>query len=115
MSVYSKIKTALASLEIPLNMITYVGSTKPNDYIVYSIIDAPNKTNADGKVTGVSIRVQVDYMTKTSNKINSIGQQIETLMLNAGFMRVGNSRDNYDNSSGYYYRQQDFRYYERRN
>lgn len=114
MSVYSKIKAALVPLNIDLNMITCTKSPKPNDYIVYSIIDSPNKTSSDGKITGMSTRVQVDFNTKTASKIVDIGEQIENLLLNVGFMRIGNSRDNYEPSSGYYYRQQDFRYYERR-
>jgi hypothetical protein len=112
--VYALTKTALAPLKIPLFMITCASSTRPDEYITYTIIDAPNKTGSDGIVTGTSIRIQVDYMTKKSTNIESKGSQIEDLMLQAGFLRVGNSRDNYDFSSGYYYRQQDFRYYERR-
>lgn len=115
MNVYALLKTALTPLNIDLNLITCTKSPKPNDYIVYSIIDAPNKTGADGKITGVSTRIQVDYNTKMASKIISTGEQIESLLLNAGFMRVGNPRDNYDINSGYFYRQQDFRYYERRN
>jgi hypothetical protein len=114
MSAYSKVKTALTPLGISLNLITCNVSPKPDDYIVYSQIDAPNKTAADGKVTGVSYRIQVDYMTKKQGNIVPIGEKIETLMLEAGFMRVGDSRDSYDSQSSYYYRQQDFRLYERR-
>jgi hypothetical protein len=114
MSVYARIKTALDPLKILLNMITFVGNNKPDEYIVYSIIDSPNKTSADGRVTGVSTRVQIDYMTRSPNKLSDIGGKIEKNLLDAGFMRVGNPRDNYDTSSRYYYRQQDFRYYERR-
>jgi hypothetical protein len=114
MSVYSKIKATLSVLSISLNLIECTTSPKPSDYIVYSQVDAPNKTGADGKVTGVSIRVQVDFNTKTASKIDDIGTKIETLMLDAGFMRVGRIREGYDESVQYFYRQQDFRYYERR-
>lgn len=114
MKVYALTKTALAPLNIPLYLLTCTLATKPNEYITYSLIDAPNKTGAEGKVTGVSSRIQVDYMTKTMANIEPTGSKIEEYMLNAGFMRVGNPRDNYDSQSGYYYRQQDFRYYERR-
>lgn len=114
MSVYALAKTALAPLNIDYNMITCAKKPKPEEYIVCKIISAPNKTGTDGKITGISVRIQVDYNTKTAGNIEPIGSQIESLMLSAGFLRVGNPRDSYDVNSGYYYRQQDFRYYERR-
>lgn len=114
MKVYALTKTALTPLNIPVYLISCTLAIKPIEYITYSLIDAPNKTNGDGKVTGISARIQVDFMTKTMANIEPKGSQIEDLMLNARFMRVGNPRDNYDMSTGYYYRQQDFRYYERR-
>lgn len=112
MSVYSLVKTALTPLDIPLAAINFSGDV--DDYIVYSIIDSPNTTVADNKVTGVSTRIQVDFNTKTGSKIPLIGEQIEDLLINDGFMRVGNRRDNYDPSSQYFYCHQDFRYYERK-
>lgn len=114
MSIYAVTKIALTPLNIPLYLITCTASTKPTEYITYKIIDSPNKTTGDGKVTGVSTRIQVDYMTKTMANIEPKGSQIEDLMLQAGFLRVGNPRDNYDSNTGHWYRQQDFRYYERR-
>lgn len=111
MSIYSLINTVLKPLNIEMSAINYIGQA--DDYIVYSIIDSPNTTMADGKITGVSTRIQVDFNTKTSSKIDNIGTQIETLLLNAGFMRVGNRNDNFDPNSQYFYCHQDFRYYER--
>ena len=111
MSVYSLVKTALTPLSIPLAAISFIGQA--DDYIVYSIIDSPNTTIADGKVTGASTRIQVDFNTKTGSKIPLIGEQIEDLLINTGFMRVGNRKDAYDPSSQYFYCHQDFRFYER--
>lgn len=112
MSVYSLVKETLAPLNIPLAAINFSGDM--DDYIVYSIIDNPNITIADGKVTGVSTRIQVDFNTKEGNKISLIGEQIENLLIDAGFMRVGNRKDAYDPDSQYFYCHQDFRFYERR-
>lgn len=112
LSVYKLINDVLTPLNIPLASISFVGDA--DDYIVYSIIDSPNTTVADGKVTGVSTRVQVDFNTKTNSKIPIVAEQIENLLIDAGFMRVGDRKDAYDPSSKYFYCHQDFRYYERK-
>lgn len=112
MSVYSLVKIALTPLNIPLEAISFTGQA--DDYIVYSIIDSPNTTVSDNKVTGASTRIQVDFNTKTGSKIPAIGEQIEELLINSGFMRVGNRKDDYDPNSKYFYCHQDFRYYERK-
>lgn len=88
------------------------GTTLPETYITYFNVDNPNGTYYDNKPESTKTRIQlVLYSKKPAIKQNA-DNLFKSVMLPAGFLRIGGRDLPFNESTGHYAYTCDYRFYE---
>lgn len=83
--------------------------TLPDEYIVYDMISDPNNAHYSNRPVSTDYRIQFDYMAREQYRMAEIPPKIEDLLIEAGFLMQGNARIRFDDKSGHWYWQKDFK------
>ena len=100
MTIWERITTALATLNLPMALDQFVveAGEFPNAYLVYFLVDAPPQQWADDRERLRTYKIQVNYFCKTG-LLNM--PDIDGVMLAAGFTK-GNLIPIPRDDSGFY-------------
>jgi hypothetical protein len=91
---------------------TYIGISKlPETYITYFIVDSPTETAYDNVSVSQSIRVQLCIYSKKPSIKQSGDELFKSVMIPAGFMRIGGRDLPFNSDTGHYGYTCDYRYY----
>jgi len=95
MNIRNTLIDALTSLgyEVRLQGSYADGEPLPESFITYYIVDAPDASFYDDKPMLTHHRIQIVFYSKLISKINSVPDQIYSLLKTAGFIREGKGRD----------------------
>lgn len=77
------IKQILSPIGIPIDYGTYLGTA--NEFIVFNVWSVP-MLHADDKEIGTNYTVQIDIFSP--NNLLKIANEVNSRMINAGFMRI---------------------------
>lgn len=113
-NIYSLIYDTLSMLGYPVKeQGTYApGTTLPETHITYQIINDSNNSHADNGPTSTTTRIQLALYSKKPAIKQSADNLLKSVMLPAGFLRVGGRDLPFNSSTGYYGYTCDYRYYE---
>lgn len=113
-NIYSKIHTALVSLGFECKEQGTFGdeTTWPETFTTYQIIDSPNNSHADNVATSRTILIQTAIYSKDPAIKQDAERLLKSVMLPAGFIRVGGRDLPFNRATGHYAYTTDFRLFE---
>lgn len=88
------------------------GKTLPETYITYFDVNSPNNSYADNKPTSQTTRIQVNLYSKDPALKQNADDLFRSVMLPAGFLRVGGRSLPFNKDTGHYCYTCDYRYYD---
>lgn len=112
--IYAHIFNTLSALGYPVREHgTYAPDEElPNTHVTYQLIDSPNNSHADNRPTSTTYRVQVNLYSRDPAISQGADGAFRSVLLPAGFLRVGGRGLPYDQSTGHYGYTSDYRYYD---
>ena len=97
---YKLVKTILSELNIPVEFIKYKGNEKT--YITYAFIDDRPGLNANDKEVLSIANIDIDIFS--DGNYLDIEEEVERIMTDNNFIRVGSSPDMYEEDTGLYHK-----------
>lgn len=88
------------------------GATLPETFITYFLVDNPNSSFADNVATSRKTRIQLTLYSKKPTIKQNADELFKSVMLSAGFLRIGGRDLPFNSNTGHYAYTCDYRYYE---
>ncbi|APM39398.1 hypothetical protein [Clostridium kluyveri] len=112
-NIYSLVYNTLIQLGYPVKeQGTYIDtSTLPETYITYFIVDNPTSSAYDNMLASQEPRIQVNIYSKKPSIKQSGDNLFKSVMLPAGFTRLGGRDLPFNPDTGHYCYSCDYRYY----
>ncbi len=113
-NIYALVNDTLKTLGYPVReQGTYKPTdTQPETHVTYQLIDSPNNSHADNQPTSQTTRVQVTLYSKKPALKQGADTAFKSVMLPAGFMRVGGRDLPFNAATGHYAYTCDYRFHE---
>lgn len=112
--IYALITDTLSALGYPVReQGTYAPDAMlPETFVTYQLVDSPNTSHADNVPTSQTTRLQVTMYSRKPAHKQGADAAFKTVMLPAGFLRVGGRDLPYSEATGHYAYTCDYRYYD---
>jgi hypothetical protein len=112
-NIYSLTYNTLSALGYPVKEPgTYSKEKPPETYITYFIVDSPNNSFADNKPVSRTTRIRLALYSQKPSIRQNADNLFKSVMLEAGFLRVGGRDLPFNSDTGHYAYTCDYRYYE---